>query len=124
MGQFSNDTRIWLKKVISQRKFLVKNNLNHKPEGEVLKAISELEIMLKIYTYEKDQHMARFIKQQLRNIEIIMPGSGATLNAKRLRELNELNKQAMLISSGRTAQDIQQNKKSKLNTREYEIEFL
>lgn len=117
MGQFGIETRRWLDKVIRQRKFLVKNNLNHKPAGEVLKAMSELETMLKIYTYENDQHMARFIKQQLRNIEIIMPGSGATLNVKRFRELNEINKHAILISYEHTAQEI--NPK----TKQYEMVF-
>jgi hypothetical protein len=122
MGQFGVDTRKWLEKAIRQRKFLVKNNLNHKPEGEVLKALSELETMLKIYTYENDQHMARFIKQQLRNIETIMPGSGATLNAKRFRELSEINRRAILISAGGTINDIQRTEVIKKTT-QYEISY-
>lgn len=123
MGQFGVETRKWLDKIIRQRKFLIKNNLNHKPMGEVLKAISELETLLKIYTYENDQHMARFIKQQLRNIEIIMPGSGATQNAKRFRELNEINKYAILISNERTAKDIQLKEETSTKTKQYEMDI-
>lgn len=100
MGQFGIETRRWLESIIKQRKWLLHTNHNHKPQHEVTKALYELEILLGTYTYENDLHMARFIAQKLQNIETIIPGSGATCHAKRMRELSEINKKAILIMKG------------------------
>lgn len=97
MGQFGVETRRWLTNAIKQRKFLVRTNRNHKPQHEVAKALDILETMLATYSYENDLNMARFVKQQIDNIETILPGSGATCHEKRLYELSEINNRASII---------------------------
>jgi hypothetical protein len=97
MGQFGIETRQWLMNLIKQRKFLVRNNLNHKPQHELNKALFALETQLGAYTYENDLYMARFIRQYRNKIETIVPGSGATCHTKRMRELAQINKKAITI---------------------------
>lgn len=98
MGQFGTDTRRWLESAIKQRKLLLKINKSHKSQLEVELAIKLLDDLLSVYTYENDVYMARFIRQNIGWIENILPGSGATGHQKRMNELAEINKRAILIS--------------------------
>lgn len=107
MGQFGTETRRWLTNAIKQRKFLVLNNKNHKPQHEVTKALYELDTLLSTYTYENDLNMARFIRQQIDNIETILPGSGATSYTKRMTEFNEINKKAIALIESTTPKCLQ-----------------
>jgi hypothetical protein len=97
MGQFGIETRKWLESAIKQRKLLLKLNKSHKPQMEVEVAIEILDGILSTYSYENDIHMARFIRQNIGRIENILPGSGATGYKKKMEQLAEINKRAILI---------------------------
>jgi hypothetical protein len=97
MGQFGTETRKWLESAIKQRKLLLKLNKSHKSQLEVEMAIQVLDGLLSAYTYENDVYMARFIRQNIGWIENILPGSGATGHQKRMEQLTEINKRAILI---------------------------
>lgn len=87
--------------VIRQRKRLVLSSRSHKPEANVRMALDTLDLMLLTYRYDNDLHMARFVRQQLGNIAMILPGAGSTLRDKREREFNDIKKRALLISDAR-----------------------
>jgi hypothetical protein len=97
MGQFGIETRKWLESAIKQRKLLLKLNKSHKPHTDVEMAISQVDGLLKTYTFENDLYMARFIQQYLRSLEIIIPGKGSAAHVKRDRELTSINKRAIEI---------------------------
>ena len=100
MALFATQTRKWLVSVIRQRKFLIRINKSHKPAAELNTAIETLERQLNAYRYENDLYMARFICQQLGNIETILPGSGSAACRKRQLEFNTIHYQSTLIISG------------------------
>src|ERR1035437_6989745 len=120
MGQFGIETRKWLESAIKQRKYLLKNNKSHKSELEVEIAIKILDELLSMYSYKNDVYMARFIRQNLVWIENILPGSGATGYQKKLAELKEINKQAILLIEGHEAQILIRKQVTNPNTKQYE----
>lgn len=97
MAQFASDTRRWLEAVIKQRKLLLKINKSHKPEHEVMMAIHNLETLLSTYSYSNDLYMARFICQNVDNIETLLPGSGSAACRKKQLEFNLIRYNATLI---------------------------
>jgi hypothetical protein len=97
MGQFGTETRKWLESAIKQRKLLLKLNKSHKSQLEVELALQILDGLLGAYSYKNDVYMARFIRQNVGWIENILPGSGATGHQKRMDQLTEINKRAILI---------------------------
>lgn len=101
MAQFAAETRTWLLTVIRQRKRLMLQNRSHKPTANVRMALDTLDLLLRTYRYDNDLHMARFVRQQLGNIDMILPGSGSTLRDKREREFNDIKKRALIISDAR-----------------------
>lgn len=103
MGQYGINTRRWLEITIKQRKLLVNSGRSHKPQNEVIKALRDIELILGTYSFQNDLYMARFIRQHLRDIETIIPGKGSTSREKRERELQEINKAAILIIEGQQA---------------------
>lgn len=109
MAQFADETRTWLLTVIRQRKRLMIQNKSHKPEANVRMALDILDLMLKTYRYENDLHMARFVRQQLGNIAMILPGAGSTLRHKREREFTDIKKRALLISDARASRTVEHN---------------
>ena len=123
MGQFGIETRKWLESAIKQRKYLLKNNKSHKSELEVEIAIKILDELLSMYSYKNDVYMARFIRQNLVWIENILPGSGATGYQKKLAELKEINKQAILLIEGHEAQILIRKQVTNPNTKQYEMVF-
>jgi hypothetical protein len=123
MGQFGIDTRKWLESAIKQRKLLLKLNKSHKSQLEIELAISILDDLLGTYSYENDVYMARFIRQNIGSIEIILPGSGATGYKKKMEQLSEINKRAILILESYPTQDSRLKTKTNLNTAQYEMEF-
>lgn len=98
MAAFATDTRRWLEAAIKQRKFLVRMNKSHKPQGELLKALEELERLLKAYSYSNDLHMARFVCAYSDQILTILPGSGSACCRKKQLEFNAIRYQAMEIT--------------------------
>jgi hypothetical protein len=122
MGQFGTDTRRWLEGAIKQRKLLLKTNRSHKSQLEVEIAIGILDNQLCSYSYENDLYMARFIRQNIASIETILPGSGATGYEKRLNQLAEINKRAIMIIEGRQATG-DRRQENTLKTSQYEMEF-
>lgn len=97
MGQFGVQTRHWLESAIKQRKLLLRMNKSHKSQLQVEIAVDLLSNQLKAYSYENDVYMARFIRQNISDIEIIIPGSGATCHDKKMRELAEINRHAIML---------------------------
>lgn len=100
MAQFATETRLWLEAVIKQRKVLLRMGKSFKPEAEVRESVSVLEQLLGAYRYENDLHMARFIRQNTRHIDNILPGSGSTCARKKNLEFNDINYKAVQIIAG------------------------
>jgi hypothetical protein len=123
MGQFGIETRKWLMSAIKQRKLLLRLNKSYKSKIEVELAVEILDGILSTYSYENDIHMARFIRQNIGRIENILPGSGATGYKKKMEQLAEINKHAILILEGHTTQDARHTEKTNQNTKQYEMEF-
>jgi hypothetical protein len=123
MAQYAIETRHWLESAIKQRKLLLKTNHSRKSGPEVEVSVQVLDTLLKTWQYSNDVYMARFITQNISSIEIILPGSGATSHAKRMRELDQINKQAIQILDGATAQRRNGITVETPNTKQYEMEF-
>jgi len=121
MGQFGINTRTWLESIIRQRERLVRFNQSRKSQPDIIKALFVLKNQLNNYSYENDLYMARFIRQQLQNIEIILPGEGSTCHDKQKRELEEIKKTSILLSE-KPADSLPGKDKSldKMKIREYE----
>lgn len=117
MGQFGVETRKWLEGAIKQRKFLLRNNKSHKPQSDVEMAISQVDGLIKTYTFENDLYMARFIQQYLRSLEIIIPGKGSPAHIKLDRELTAINKRAIEILLENSAKILT------LKTKQYEMDI-
>jgi hypothetical protein len=122
MGQFGTDTRRWLLSAIKQRKLLLKLNKSHKSQLEVEISIKILDDLLSTYSYENDIYMARFIRQNIGWIENILPGTGATGHQKRMNELTEINKHAILLLEMLRDQN-SEFRDINPKTRQYEMEF-
>jgi hypothetical protein len=123
MGYFGIETRKWLESAIKQRKFLLKLNKSHKSQLEVEIAIKILDDLLNTYSYENDVYMARFIRLNIGWIENILPGSGATGYQKKMNELKEINRRAILLIEEYESQMIFRKQAANSNTKQYEMEF-
>ena len=94
MGTFVNDTKQWLRSVIRQRKVLITINRSRIDNGSALVAINTLETLLNCYPYENEIYLARFVRQQQGNIELLLPGTGSTMKEKRELEWKEIRTRA------------------------------
>jgi hypothetical protein len=99
MAKFSNETKVWLRSIIKQRKVLIRLNKSHKSHAVAALAIYRLEALLNCWSYNHDVYMGRFIRQYSTEISDILPGTGSTCHDKRMAEFTSIRKQALLIEA-------------------------
>jgi len=123
MGQFGPETRKWLESAIKQRRMLIRNGYSHKPQQEVNNALSKLGLLLEVYPYKEDRNMARFIRNHIPEIEMILPGEGSTNFEKKKRELHAINLEALSILENNRSQKDKPELIQSTKSNQYEMDI-
>lgn len=97
MSSFSTDSRLWLKSVIAQRRLILRTGKSLKDRPKVEQALNDLNNNLNAYSYENEEHMARFLIRHHDNILKVLPGYGSTNYSKRLGEFINIQRKANQI---------------------------